>query len=423
MRNLAAFIAELNPVAGGAGRRRVFRGKTMETKKAIDRRAFIKTAAAGAAGLAFLGKVGGQAPGARPLKWLPREKFVYRTLGKTGLRLPVVSMGIEHADNPALIRVAMDAGVVYFDTAYTYQQGKNEELLGKLTRERPGNSLIISTKVLGGKKTSYENFLWRFNRSLQRLEMEYVDILYLHGAMSRDHALREPILRALRKLKEEGKARFVGVSAHTRVPDVIHAAVDSQFYDVVMAAYTFKQRDHKKVEEAIDRAGEAGLGVITMKVFSGVFLNRENTAMVDSKAALKWVLRNPNVHSVMVGMYTFDQLAMNLSVMADLILTEEEKGRLEEQGAEVGLYCQGCEQCLPQCPPGLPIPDLMRAYMYVYGYHQLRSAYDLVTSLRLPDAVCRDCEPCPVACAHGFNVAERIKDVLRLREVPSDFIA
>ncbi len=409
------FLSELKP-------RRVFRGTTMEVKTTIDRRAFIKTAAAGAAGLAFLGKVGGQTPGAQPLKWLPREKFVYRTLGKTGLRLPVVSMGVEHADNPALIRTAMDAGVVHFDTAYIYQQGKNEELLGQLARERSRDALIISTKVLGGEKTSYENFLWRFNRSLQRLEMEYVDILYLHGAMSRDHALREPILRALRKLKEEGKTRFVGVSAHTRVPDVIHAAVDSQFYDVVMAAYTFKQRYHKKVEEAINRADEAGLGVITMKVFSGVFLNRENTAMVDSKAALKWVLRNPNVHSVMVGMYTFDQLATNLSVMADLTLTEEEEGKLKEQGAEVGLYCQGCEQCLPQCPPGLPIPDLMRAYMYVYGHHQLRSAYDLVTSLKLTDAVCTDCESCPVACVHGFNVAERIKDVIRLRTIPSDFI-
>ncbi len=117
--NLADFIAELNPAAGGAGRRRVFRGKTMKTNTAIDRRAFIKTAAAGAAGLALLGKAGGQAPGARPLKWLPREQFVYRTLGKTGIRLPVVSMGVEHADNPALIRAAMDAGVVYFDTAYT----------------------------------------------------------------------------------------------------------------------------------------------------------------------------------------------------------------------------------------------------------------------------------------------------------------
>jgi len=388
----------------------------------VDRKSFLKTTFSGAAGLAILGPANQPIQAPQPDQWLPQERFVYRTLGHTGLHLPVISMGVEHADNPKLVRAALDAGITCFDTAHIYQQGKNETLLGQLAGERPRDSLIISTKILGGSRTSYQNFLWRFNRSMERLRLEYVDILYLHGAMSREHALREPILKALRKLKEEGRTRFVGVSTHTRAPDVIHAAVDSRFYDVVMAAYTFKQRNHEQVADAINRASQAGLGVITMKVFAGKFLNKENTRMVDSRAALKWVLRNPNVHSVMVGMHTFDQLAANISVMDDLTLTGEELDRLKKQGAEVGLFCQGCERCLPQCPHALPIPDLMRAYMYTYGYHSLRTAHDLVTALDVPASACTECPSCTVQCAQGFDVAQRIRDVIRVRSVPTDFL-
>jgi len=77
---------------------------------------------------------------------------------------------------------------------------------------------------------------------------------------------------------------------------------------------------------------------------------------------------------------------------------------------------------LASCPRALPIPDLMRAYMYVYGYRNLGEAQDLVLSLNLPDELCNDCSTCSVKCVSGFNVSARIGDVIRLRNVPSAFI-
>jgi len=77
---------------------------------------------------------------------------------------------------------------------------------------------------------------------------------------------------------------------------------------------------------------------------------------------------------------------------------------------------------LGQCPEHLPIPDLMRAYMYAHGYGNLTHAQDLVLSLNLPTRVCEDCSQCQVRCSIGFNVSRKIRDVVRLREVPAQFI-
>lgn len=76
-----------------------------------------------------------------------------------------------------------------------------------------------------------------------------------------------------------------------------------------------------------------------------------------------------------------------------------------------------------QCVQQLPIPELMRAYMYTYGYRNLREAQDLILSLNLPAQVCTDCSQCPVVCVSGFNISQRVRNIVRLRDVPADFIA
>jgi len=144
---------------------------------------------------------------------------------------------------------------------------------------------------------------------------------------------------------------------------------------------------------------------------------------VRPKAALKWARLDTNVHTAIPGFTTFDQMQLDLSVMEDLALTKEEQEDLNLQGSIPGLYCLGCETCTGQCPKGLPIPDIMRAYMYTYGHRNLGAAQDLLLSLDVPSDPCRDCQDCPVKCARGFDVADRISDVIRLKDVPTSFFA
>jgi ferredoxin len=112
----------------------------------------------------------------------------------------------------------------------------------------------------------------------------------------------------------------------------------------------------------------------------------------------------------------------DLSIMEDLSLTEDEKNNLKRDASIPGLCCQGCGQCLRQCSAKLPIPDLMRSYMYAYGYRQLALAQSLIASLDLPLRVCEECSLCPVECLNEWNLKEKIRDIIRLRDVPSEFL-
>jgi ferredoxin len=126
---------------------------------------------------------------------------------------------------------------------------------------------------------------------------------------------------------------------------------------------------------------------------------------------------------VICGFTTFDQMTLDLAILKDLTLTASEREQLRKASLAAGLYCQGCGACVGQCRQVLPIPDLMRAHMYLYGYRNLVAAQDLVLSLALPNTVCGDCGACPVACTNRWNVSERVRDVIRLRDVPTSFFA
>lgn len=393
----------------------------------IDRRNFMKATMAGMGGFFFLAAVENK----QEVRAQGSKKWIYRTLGKTGIKVPVVSMGMVSAGNPSLVRAALDAGIVHLDTAHGYQRGQNEELIGEVIKGRPRDSYIIGTKVwspsnrmtfLYTEEATEEAFLKRLDASLKSLGLDYLDILYHHQVARRESALFEPILKAMEKAKKDGKTRFVGISTHRNEPEVIRAAVDSKFYEVVLTSYNFKQRHYLEVREAIAKAAQAGLGVIAMKVMAGVTF-QDPLKPINPSAALKWVLKDPNVTTTVPGFNTFEEMKIDLAVMEDLALTDSEKEYLQKQASLPGLYCQGCGQCVKQCITKLPIPDLMRAYMYTYGYRKPAFAQELVVSLGLPRRICEDCGSCPVKCSIGFDIPGKIRDVARLRDVPTEFIA
>ena len=397
-------------------------------KKGIGRRDFMKSSLAGVGGLFFLPPIKSKAE-VRVVEAKGKEKrFVYRTLGKTGIKVPVINMGVMNTDNPNLVRVALDSGMVMLDTAQTYQRGQNEGMIGEELKGRPRDSYVIATKArlpndqttgLYTQEATEEAFLKKVDSSLKNLGLDYVDIYYHHNVWKKESALYEPILKALEKVKKAGKARFVGITTHMNEPEVIHAAVDSKFYDVVLTSYNFQQKHFSQVREAILRAAQAGIGIVGMKAIRGG--SRQTPTVKNTAAALKWVLQDPNVTTIVPGFTTFEEMKIDLAVAENPVLTDLEKMDLKKEVSVSGLYCQGCRQCLGQCPEHLPVPDLMRAYMYTYGYRNLVHAQDLVVSLNLPDKVCEDCSTCPVKCSSGFDVSRKIRDVVRLKDIPTEF--
>jgi uncharacterized protein len=391
-------------------------------QKSLDRRKFLKLSAAGAAGGFIAGTSAVNASSLNNLSTV-KDGIIHRTLGRTGMRVPVVNLGVMRVDNPRIVTMALDGGMTFLDTAHGYQNGRNEEMLGELLKDRPRDSFYIATKVSArGRNMSTDEFIETFNISMNRLQLDYVDILYLHGPSSREAVLNENHLAALTKLRAQGRTRFIGVTTHSNEAEVIRAAVESKEYDVVCPAINFRMDSYHDIKQAVDEAAEAGLGVIAMKTMAGAYWDQERQDPINTKAALKYVLQNENIHTSIPGVTAFQELEDNFEVNRDISLSSSEIQDLRLDQAEGGMYCFGCEKCIDQCPQRMPVPDIMRSFMYAYGYKDLSLARETMDSLNLREDACKDCTSCKVKCVQGFNVAEKIRKIDRVRHIPSDFL-
>ena len=279
----------------------------------VNRRNFLRLSAS--AGVLALAPTGIQATETG----INKKKLPERTLGKrTGIKLPVLSMGVMRADNQSVVRAAYNSGIVMFDTANGYQNGKNEEMLGEFFADKPRESYIMATKVKENiSDDAAAKFIERFETSMKRLKMKHVEILYHHAIDKVEHATYAPIIEAMVKLKKDGRAKYLGISTHSNEPAIINAAVDNGNFDVILTSYNYTQKHLDELNPAIDKAAKAGLGVVAMKTMAGGYLDKERTQKVNTRAALKWALQNPNIHTAIPGFTSFDQLEESLESAID----------------------------------------------------------------------------------------------------------
>jgi predicted aldo/keto reductase-like oxidoreductase len=338
------------------------------------------------------------------------KKFIYRTLGKTGIKLP------------------------HIDTSADYNKGNDERMFGEVFKKHPRDSFVIGTsigmwqyrqadqikKIITAKKLREY-----IEGSLERLDLDYIDIYYLGGIQHKEIVEYEPYLEILRQYKKAGRLRFLGVTTHTNEPEIIRAATDSGIYDVVLSAYNFRKNNREEIKKAIAYAADKGMGIVAMKTQAGVYWDaKEKKKMINMKAALKWALQDKNIHTAIPSFKNSDQLYEALSVMENLTLTPQEKAdlKLNQGGSSTGLFCSQCEECIPQCPADLDIPTLMRSYMYAYGYESPAKARETLDFIDLSNVPCLNCESCSVICSSGFDVKRKVTDIARLKDVPEEFL-
>jgi predicted aldo/keto reductase-like oxidoreductase len=184
-------------------------------------------------------------------------------------------------------------------------------------------------------------------RSLKLLQLDYIDIFYLQCPVAPGLVGLKPVKDMMLKLKKEGKTRFLGVSIHNNEPEMIRATVDAKIYDVIQTSYNFRQPHREEVKKTIADAAKAGLGIVAMKVIAGCYWEKERKHPINVKVAMKWVLQDENIHTIIPGITTFDQLELDMSVMENPSLTPQEKEdlRLGKKMAMPGLYCAQCGRC------------------------------------------------------------------------------
>ncbi len=404
--------------------------------KSIDksRRNFIKTGVSGLAGAALVPSMIKKSD-ILPYGRQEDRKIIYRTLGKTGIKVPIVSMGTYNATS--VTNAALDAGITHFDTSADYQQGNDEKFFGEVFKERPRDSFVIGTSIgmwkyraIDEVKQAVTPAILReyIDGSLERLGLDYIDIYYLGGVKNKEILLHEPYLDILQEYKQAGKLKYLGVTTHSNEEEMIREATDSGIYDIVLTQYNFKCNNREGIKSAIKYAADKGIGIVAMKTQAGVYWNRVTKAnMINMKAALKWVLQDENVHTAVPSFANIEQMNEAMSVMEDLELTAQEKTDLKlDQGDEddrtTALFCSQCQECIPQCPSNLDIPTLMRSYMYAYGYEQPAKARETLDYVNFANYKCNDCDTCRVTCSTGFDVKRKLTDIARLKDVPREFL-
>ncbi len=362
-------------------------------------------------------------------------ELLTRPLGKTGLNVPLISMGVEGANSAGIIKGAYENGIRMFFSATYYGDGNNEKLLGDAVKGFARDTLILGSAVIpngvdhrGGTFTgesTYEQQIKTAEECLKRFGLDYLDFMLLPYAGKRESVFFEPLLRAMEDLKKQGKTRFVGLATHSFQDEAMIAAADTKVYDIVMPQYNFRVSNASEINKAIDYAVKAGVGIVAMKAQAGAYWDRESKQPINSDAALKWVLQNENITSVVSGMTNFNELTKNIALInGDLKPTEQDMKDLKLASVDCPseLWCRQCRQCSVQCKQNLDIPTIMRSYMYAYGYRNLEKARYALDEAGLSEFPCSDCSVCNINCKAGFDIRRKVSDVSRLLDVPMDFL-
>lgn len=361
----------------------------------------------------------------------------YRRLGRTGIEISDISMGTGQLPAASLVLRAIDAGINYFDTAPDY--GRAEEYLGEALRKHKGrDKLYVASKYcqprayeagvshlqVGSTKADYKKAV---EGSLQRLNTEYLDVVFVHAIGERNDYTGERarlfddnMLAATAELKAEGKVRYLAASSHGpyQMEQLLLEAVTSGHFDLIMPAFNFIK--FPKVPDVIKEAQGRGVGVIAMKTLAGakdLALDPKGAAF--EHAAFKWVLQHPEVAGLVVTMKRVQDIELYLQASGGVLAASDQR-LLDRYVATYGQdYCRtGCGECEACCPAGVPIASILRYQMYFEDYADQKRAMADYAALPRNAAACLTCtaQGCNGGCPHGLPVA------LKLRTAHEDLI-
>lgn len=325
------------------------------------------------------------------------QRIPYRRVGRSGLLLPALSLGLWHNfgdatpidTQRALLRTAFDLGITHFDLANNYgpPYGSAESNFGRLLQEdfkAHRDELIISTKAgwdmwpgpygQGGSSRKY--LISSLDQSLQRLGLDYVDIFYSHR-FDADTPLEETAI-ALADIVRQGKALYVGISSYSagktreiaallrelKVPLLIHQpaynlfnrwieqdlldATDELgagvivFTALAQGLLSDKYLDGIPQDARVNRPGGASLrpehlseaNIARARALNEIAARRGQSL---AQLALAWTLRDSRVSSALIGASRPEQIVENVAALDNLAFSAEELVEIDRYAVEGGI--------------------------------------------------------------------------------------
>jgi aryl-alcohol dehydrogenase-like predicted oxidoreductase len=329
----------------------------------------------------------------------------HRTLGKTGLKVTAVSMGVMNCSDPAVLLRAFDLGINFYDTADCYMKGHNEEMVGKAF-EGKRQKVFIQTKVHVHDEKKMRSSV---ERSLRRLRTDYIDVLVWHNHSSPEEISDPKLFEFMSKMKKEGKVRFTGFSAHSHMASLLREAAKSNFHDVALVSYNFTHS--KDLKEAVALAAKSGIGIVAMKTQAGGYKKEKMGGLSPHQAALKYVLMDQNVSCAVPGVTTIEQIEECATGMGASFTKGDLNELKQYQSFLRGRICTMCGGCIGECPYGVLRSDLLRVVMYYDGYQNNGLVEEALQKAQLLQNIklCSGCPSCSVVCRRGLDMQAQIR--------------
>ncbi len=405
----------------------------MKMKKPhMDRRTFIKTAAAGAS-LVLSPGISGLSEAADGNETTAPKKLPMRSLGKTGISLPILGLGgIDWTMNQSLLRMTYKMGITHWDAASDYENGKCEIGLGQYFSKYPDDRKKIFLVTKASHSTTPGEMETHLAQSLERIQTDYIDLYFIHELQ--DPKVLTPEMKAwAAQKKKEGKIKFFGFSAHLNVGPLMMAAAQAGWIDAIMTAYNYRTMNNDDIKKGMDALAKAEVGFIAMKSqaqrFSGTPLkgSEELSAMQHfmdkgytlEQAKLKVLWEDQRVTAVVSQISNLTILRDNLAAATDAktlsALDRSVLSRLAEDTCH--LYCQACRRCESVFSSESRIPDVLRYMMYYNSYGQRDQAKQLFRNLpeTVRNALARnDYSTAERVCPNGISIGSAMREAVRL---------
>jgi aryl-alcohol dehydrogenase-like predicted oxidoreductase len=284
----------------------------------------------------------------------------YQQLGTSDLKISRIGFGCmslkpRDPKSEKVLHHAIESGINYFDTADLYDKGANEEMLGKVLKEKR-DKIILATKA--GNQWRPDGSGWDWNprkeyilqcaeQSLKRLQTDYIDLFQLQGGTMDDP--KEETIEAFEQLLKEGKIRYYGISSIR--PNVIRYWSGHSNIVSVMTQYSLL--DRRPEEETLNLLRKKNIAVVVRgSVAQGLLVNKtaksylnyseeevikaakaiqsfSNDKRTAAQTAIQFVLSHPSVTSAIVGMRTTEQLEEAIKALDAPTLSKEELNKLK----------------------------------------------------------------------------------------------
>jgi len=284
----------------------------------FPRRTFFKSlvAAAGAVKTVSAERLFGAAADACDAKGLPTAM-----LGKTGAKVPRLGLGLgsrfcavaDEGRAVEILNAALDRGFYYWDTAYEYRNKDivSEERLGLVLKSRR-KEVFLATKF---EARTYDGVMRQLEESLKRLRTDRLDLYQVHLVESLTDldalGARGGALDALRKIRDEKIARFIGFTGHLDAAAMAEAARRHDFDTMLIALNHYREHKGDMEGGAVPAAAARRMGVMVIKAIRP----RETVKDMAAEDLLRYALSLPLVHSVVVGTDSVEVVRKNAELL------------------------------------------------------------------------------------------------------------